>query len=62
MGVSTEVRPMKLWTENRDMFGIRHVGSGIVRETQNRTNRHTCNNRTQALGNTYTQKHTQGGL
>ena len=53
---------MKLWTGIRDMFGIRHVGRGIVRETQNRTNRHTYNNITQALGNTYTQKHTQRGL
>ena len=53
---------MKLRTGSRDMFGIRHVGRGIVRETQNRTNRHTYNSITQALGNTYTQKHTQRGL
>ena len=53
---------MELWTGIRDMFGTRHVGRGIVRETQNRTNRHTYNNITQALGNTYTRKHTQRGL
>ena len=34
---------------------LRHVGRGVVKETQNRVNRHTYNNTTQALGNTHTQ-------
>ena len=53
---------MELWTGIRDMFGTRHVGRGIVRKTQNRINKHTYNNTTQALGHTHTQEHTQRGL
>ena len=49
---------MELWTGIRDMFGTRHVGRGIVRETQNRINKHTYNNTTQALGHTHTHTHT----